>query len=306
MGPSKGPRGDQQDRGRAGGQGARAGGDVAVADALVRIDECVRIAQLWLGDYPKVLPLKYEHLLVHDQLASDVREAIEEIDGRRLNITGWPATAKGGPAGVVEYVENFREVREALACTPYAWCTEEIDIETRYPRHRFVGWRADVAIKAGPPTSKTLALVLAGTRAGGHLLRSTVVAATGAANLDEPFNPLLASALPGQIEDFMEHDGAARAPLPASSAARDIGERYFDRLIQATDGSAGLMGLAYDHLRLLDWASTGLSAPPRLLQIAMKRGFKIIHVTRRDWLSRYVSLLLATQTGLQWVALRAG
>lgn len=101
-----------------------------VLDRLRRIDLRVKIAEHWLGNYPNVLDLQYEDILVGDRLSLSTQEKIEELLGTRLTIKGPPATLKIAPP-LAELIENFNEVAEALRGSPYEACLEEDPRPTR-------------------------------------------------------------------------------------------------------------------------------------------------------------------------------
>ena len=269
-------------------------------ETLVLMRERMKIAELWLGNYPRVLRLKYEQVLVDLRLAPDVRESVEDLVGRRLDITGRPATAKAAPR-LAELVENYGEVREALRDTEFSWCTEEVAIADRYPRTRLRLAATNQVGRRPAPPARGLVFVLSAERAGGQLVRSTIAAAISARNFDEPFNPELAGALPARFDDFIREPGRLRGPVSISKkGARSLLDAYFDWLADMLDGRTGVLGLRHDQLRAFDWPPVSPDEPPHLLSVIAERGHPIVHVSRRDRLAQYASLQLARRTGI-WV-----
>ncbi len=262
-------------------------------ERLEGLQESGRLRDHWLGDYPKVARLKYESLLAGGELARAVRQELEDILGRRLDISGKPATRKAAPP-LRQLIENFDEVREALAGTPYAWCTDEAAVET--PETAGVAHATRGAQRVATP--RNIVVIVGAERAGAQMLRATVAMGASATDLEEPFRPEPVAATTNTFAQFARDNAVPGPDEPAWSV--QVAEEYLDRIERRLGGERALMGLRYVDLWALDATSAG-EGPSELFRLLAARGYPMVHVVRRDPIAQYLSLQLALRSG-RWVA----
>jgi glycosyltransferase involved in cell wall biosynthesis len=93
-----------------------------VSDVLYQLDDMQRrdtLVDFWVAGYHRKIKLIYEELLFDGQLSQATIDTLEAFFGRTLNIRPEPRTLKVSPP-LEELIENFGEVKLALAGTPYA------------------------------------------------------------------------------------------------------------------------------------------------------------------------------------------
>ena len=95
-----------------------------LVERLRRVELCKTVAEYWIAEAPNRLTIAYEDLLEGDRLASSMRQAIEALSERHLDLGGRAGTVKIAPP-LNQLIINGDAVRAALAGSEFEWCLDD-------------------------------------------------------------------------------------------------------------------------------------------------------------------------------------